>query len=58
MVAQFQPDRYTVEHTGNIERSHMHRSIDMTTEDRSIFVGPNDGTVLMNPIGGRAEFPV
>jgi len=25
----------------------------MTTEDRSLFVGPNDGTVLMNPIGGR-----
>ena len=25
----------------------------MTTEDRSLFVGPSDGTVLMNPIGGR-----
>ena len=25
----------------------------MTTEDRSLFLSPNDGTVLMNPIGGR-----
>jgi mannose-6-phosphate isomerase-like protein (cupin superfamily) len=25
----------------------------MTTEDRGLFVGPGDGTVLMNPIGGR-----
>ncbi len=25
----------------------------MTAEDRSLFVGPNDGKVLMNPIGGR-----
>lgn len=25
----------------------------MTTEDGSLFVGPNDGKVLMNPIGGR-----
>src|SRR5215207_6588085 len=31
----------------------MHRSVVMTTEDHSLFVGPNDGTVLMNPIGGR-----
>jgi mannose-6-phosphate isomerase-like protein (cupin superfamily) len=25
----------------------------MTTEDGSLFVGPSDGKVLMNPIGGR-----
>ena len=25
----------------------------MTPQDSSLFVGPNDGTVLMNPIGGR-----
>jgi mannose-6-phosphate isomerase-like protein (cupin superfamily) len=25
----------------------------MPIEDRSLFVGPNDGNVLMNPIGGR-----
>ena len=25
----------------------------MTTEDGSLFVGPNDGKALMNPIGGR-----